>query len=79
MDSYHSCPFYFKTSFYNQAEFLTGYMARGHFVYTDIFLENFLDIESHVEEIGWNNCEKVTQQRKGKLKHNELKLKTNAF
>lgn len=80
MDSYHSCPFYFKTAFYNQADFLTGYVARGHFVYTDIFLENISDIESHVEkEIGWNLCEKETQPRKRKLNKNKLKLKTNAL
>lgn len=29
--------------------------------------------------MGWNNYEKKTQLRKGKLKQNELKLKTNAF
>lgn len=74
MASYHSCLHCFKTSFYTQAEFLTGYAARGHFVYSDIFLENTLG-----EEKVWNSCEKGTQLRKGKLKQSELKLKTNAF
>lgn len=48
MNSY-SCPYYFKTTFYNKAEFLTGCVARGHCVHTDIFLENILHIESCVE------------------------------
>lgn len=74
MASYHSCPHCLKTSFYTQAEFLTGYVARGHFVYGDIFLENTLG-----EEKVWNSCEKGTQLRKGKLKQSELKRKTNAF
>lgn len=67
MDSYHSCLYYFKTSFYNWAEFLTGYVVRGHFVYTDIFLENI--IESHIEkEIGCNSCGKKNTAEEGKIK-----------
>lgn len=52
---------------------LTFYLARGHFVYIGIFLENVLGIESHTEQIGWKSWEKGTQLRKGKLKQNDLK------
>ena len=65
MDSdYSDYSYYFKTSFYNQTEFLIVNVARGHFVYTDIFLENILAIESHVEQIGCKSYKKATQLRK---------------